>query len=334
MRTITDSLPGAPRSGDIVYNEICGAAVEDLPALVLDRCRFEVVQLKQGKSCCDADFVACSQAVICRKRISCPLHLRGSMSGGSVALGLVYGDTPDAVAGYTARDDLLFVALAGTPFDLFLRGGQTLLLVMASQNALVDLAHQASAGEAVKAVMGSGNTLSVLRAGGKAVSEARNALLDLIDGARRGDLGHNGAELGGLVREAMVMLLDCAEEGEGRGSAEILVRRAREIVGDHPRRFSVSKLSGELRVSPRTLHKAFFEVTGVGPHAYFLRQRLNAARHRLAAADGQHETVTNIALELGFTELGRFAGRYRAFFGENPSQTLQRPRRCIEPVPA
>ena len=334
MQFATNDFPAGLRNGDLVYDKIYGAVVEDLPPFLRNHCHFEVVQLEQGTSCCDLDFVAGSQAVICRKRISLPLHLRGLVNTGCVAIGLVDKDAPVKGTGHPARDDLLFLALPGTPFDWFLRGEQNLLLVMASQSALLDLAREAHAEEAVRSLSVSGHTSSVLRVEGNAMVEARSALLDLIDGARRGELEHNGAEFSRAVREAMIMLLDRAAESEGRGSAEILVRRAREVVGDTPRQFSVSALSSELRVSPRTLHKAFFEVTGVGPHAYFLRQRLNAARHRLAAADGQRASVTNIALELGFTELGRFAGRYRAFFGENPSQTLQRPRRRIEPVPA
>ena len=308
--------------------------MEDLPACLLNHCRFEVVQLEHGVSCCDLDFVAGSRAAICRQRIARPLHLRGAMTGGWIGLGLVHEGTNGDGDAIRARDDLLHLALPGAAFDWYLRSGQTLLLVMAGQDALLELAGEAHAEAKVREAIAIGENVSMLRGEGAVVKEGREALLHLLGDARRGELTGNGAAFARAVLEAMILLLDAAEDGgSARGSAEILVRRACDIVGQAPRRFSISALSGELRVSPRTLHKAFTDITGVGPHAYFLRQRLNAARQHLAAADTQNNSVTNIALELGFTELGRFAGRYRDFFGENPSQTLHRRARRVEPLP-
>ena len=335
MQNEPKSFPPQVRNGDLVYGELCGAAVEDVPACLLHHCRFEVVQLEHGTSCCDLDFVAGSRAAVCRQRIARPLHLRGAMTGGWIGLGLVHGGTAGDGKPKTARDDLLHLALPDAPFDWYLRAGQSLLLVMSGYDTLLELAGAAHAEAAVRKAIGMGDKISRLRLDAAVVAEEREALLDLLEDARRGELSGCGKAFSQSVLEAMVLMLDAAEDaGPARGSAETLVDRACTIVGDAPRRFRISQLSGELRVSPRTLHKAFVDITGVGPHAYFLRQRLNAARHQLVAGDPRQQTVTNIALELGFTELGRFAGRYRDFFGENPSQTLQRARRHVESLPA
>lgn len=45
-------------------------------------------------------------------------------------------------------------------------------------------------------------------------------------------------------------------------------------------------------------------------------------RHRLVKSNGQRETVANVALGLGFTNLSRFAKQYQSMFGELPSATL------------
>jgi adenylate cyclase len=53
--------------------------------------------------------------------------------------------------------------------------------------------------------------------------------------------------------------------------------------------------------------------------------RLTKARRELEQVR-THTTVTKVALANGFNELGRFAGHYRAMFGETPSATLRRNR--------
>jgi transcriptional regulator GlxA family with amidase domain len=86
---------------------------------------------------------------------------------------------------------------------------------------------------------------------------------------------------------------------------------------------TVAQLSRIAGVSERTLRAAFHDVMGISPKQHIIRQRLQAARAALSAADPQSATVTDIAMAFGFFELGRFAGRYRHAFGEAPSQTLR-----------
>jgi AraC family ethanolamine operon transcriptional activator len=79
-----------------------------------------------------------------------------------------------------------------------------------------------------------------------------------------------------------------------------------------------------LRISDRTLRAAFRDVVGMSPKRYVTMQRLGAAHDALRLALLGQTTVTDIALSVGFLELGRFAARYRRAFGEAPSQTLRR----------
>jgi AraC-like DNA-binding protein len=63
----------------------------------------------------------------------------------------------------------------------------------------------------------------------------------------------------------------------------------------------------------------------MGPHRYLWLRRMHLARRALAKADPSAATVTSIANDCGFGELGRFAVAYHGLFGEAPSATLRRP---------
>jgi AraC-like DNA-binding protein len=49
---------------------------------------------------------------------------------------------------------------------------------------------------------------------------------------------------------------------------------------------------------------------------------MHLARRALRRADAETTTVTEIATNCGFWELGRFAVAYRSLFGESPSTAL------------
>jgi AraC-like DNA-binding protein len=48
-------------------------------------------------------------------------------------------------------------------------------------------------------------------------------------------------------------------------------------------------------------------------------------RRALMREDPSTATVTRLATDYGFWELGRFAAAYRQLFGETPSASLRRP---------
>jgi len=75
-------------------------------------------------------------------------------------------------------------------------------------------------------------------------------------------------------------------------------------------------------VSERTLRNAFHDVRGMSPKRFMLRARLDQV-HRALQSREAASTVTNVATEHGFFELGRFAGQYKAAYGVSPSQTLR-----------
>jgi transcriptional regulator GlxA family with amidase domain len=89
---------------------------------------------------------------------------------------------------------------------------------------------------------------------------------------------------------------------------------------------SIATVAEELGLSLRSLQTAFRNVHGEGAKARLTRIRLERARRRLIEA-APYGRVTDIALECGFTHLGRFAAAYCSTFGERPCETLAVHRR-------
>jgi AraC-like DNA-binding protein len=86
----------------------------------------------------------------------------------------------------------------------------------------------------------------------------------------------------------------------------------------------VTEICAAIGVTDRTLRLHCQEHLGMGPHRYLWLRRMHLARRALALADATTRTVTEIANDYGFGELGRFAVSYRKLFGESPSATLRR----------
>ena len=77
-------------------------------------------------------------------------------------------------------------------------------------------------------------------------------------------------------------------------------------------------------VAERTLRASCEEHLGMGPIRFLTLRRMHLVQRALSRADPSSVTVTRIATDYGFWELGRFSVAYRAMFGEMPSETLRR----------
>ncbi len=113
-----------------------------------------------------------------------------------------------------------------------------------------------------------------------------------------------------------------------RGARADLLRKARRLLQDNDNNFciSVEALAKEIGVSKRSIFQAFQQEYGIGPRRFREIVRLNALRASLYRSEPDNSSVTNLANDHGFSELGRMAGKYRSLFGELPSETLKRPR--------
>jgi transcriptional regulator GlxA family with amidase domain len=85
----------------------------------------------------------------------------------------------------------------------------------------------------------------------------------------------------------------------------------------------MSELCERVGVSERTLRSCCAEFLGMSPIRYVLLRRLREVNSALRDADPDTVNVAEVAHRFGFAQFGRFAGAYRAIFGETPSTTLQ-----------
>jgi AraC-like DNA-binding protein len=104
-----------------------------------------------------------------------------------------------------------------------------------------------------------------------------------------------------------------------------VVRRAEAYMDERlAEPVTVSEVARASGVAVRTLQTAFRAAHGCGPMAWLKVQRLQAVRDSLRACVGARSSVTDTALQFGFTHLGEFSKAYRLQFGETARETLRR----------
>lgn len=102
------------------------------------------------------------------------------------------------------------------------------------------------------------------------------------------------------------------------------VRRALDYIEHNLREdISMEAVIAASAVSARALYTGFERFVGTPPQLYIRNRRLDGVREALEEASAP-VTVSELAMEWGFTHLGRFSSEYRRRFGELPSDTLRR----------
>jgi AraC family transcriptional regulator len=83
---------------------------------------------------------------------------------------------------------------------------------------------------------------------------------------------------------------------------------------------SLATLAGLARLSPFHFARAFKQSFGVPPHCYHTSRRIDRAKALLASPS---HSVTNIAIDVGFTETSSFTKAFRKLAGVTPTQYRQ-----------
>jgi len=104
-----------------------------------------------------------------------------------------------------------------------------------------------------------------------------------------------------------------------------VMRRFAQVLEAHQgKNLSLAEVCAKVGVSAHTLQWHCQEHLGMSLHRYLWLRRMNLARRALTSAGPAGATVTAIAADYGFWDLGQFAVAYRTLFGESPSATLRR----------
>jgi AraC-like DNA-binding protein len=103
--------------------------------------------------------------------------------------------------------------------------------------------------------------------------------------------------------------------GARPGAIARVTRVVRTIECDPDGHYDLSELAREARLSPYHFLRTFQSVTGVTPHQYLLRLRLQRAAVRLRTEAAK---IVDVALESGFGDVSNFNRTFRAEFGVSP----------------
>src|SRR5277367_3718428 len=135
-----------------------------------------------------------------------------------------------------------------------------------------------------------------------------------------------------LEQQLIHILVRCLTDGVsvqmtcGNRRHDMIVAKFEEYLEANPNvPLYLPEICAAIGAGERTLRVACQEHLGMGPIRYLALRRMNLVRRALLRAASSTTTVTRIATDHGFWELGRFSVNYRVMFGETPSVTLQRP---------
>ena len=322
-----------PAAQAVLTGTIHHHTIEDMAASMGSHLDLEVHQLRPGPYKGTLDFIAAGTSIVWREDFPQDTAVLGSMRGKSLAIAIPL-DGASQFSGRQTSDVLIPSAISGEQIDYMLHTGSRHLVLLVDHARLRETAEACRVTpSALRALSGQRDSMPMMTSP-HAVAVVKQTFTKMLDQAVRGEFEARPDNFEDLVLEAMLSLVDHLDEPYGLPPASVLFRRARQLADDMDRPANIAMLAATLRVSISNLEKAFISATGLPPKKYLLHRRLNRARQALLAADPLGpDSVTTVALDLGFTELGRFAVRYRQFFGESPSQTLRSHTRTMVAIP-
>jgi AraC-like DNA-binding protein len=159
---------------------------------------------------------------------------------------------------------------------------------------------------------------------------ARTMKAAMLDTVSLASLGLGGLALAGyedlLLNMATTALFPRVAADYGHAPPDCdsaIIRRARDYIDAHAAEvIELSALAKKLGVSMRAMQSGFQRYYGYSPRDFIIECRLERAHKKLLAGE-RSGSVTEIALDCGFSDLSHFSAKYRDKYGKAPSETLR-----------
>jgi AraC family ethanolamine operon transcriptional activator len=217
--------------------------------------------------------------------------------------------------------DEVIVCAPGAECYAFDPGGTTF--------AVISVPDGSAAVNAARALLEGPTTTRTVLPRARDARELQQRLTTVLTGARprNGAAPRREVDVATALETCLASALPADSQVEASVGRSQIVRRAESFFRRHlGETISIAQLSSIAGVSERSLRNAFYDVYTTSPKRYLRLWQLHQVRRALRRADREDASVTDVATLHGFYELGRFAGEYKALFGEAPSATLQRAR--------
>jgi AraC-like DNA-binding protein len=134
--------------------------------------------------------------------------------------------------------------------------------------------------------------------------------------------------LRGRLLSCLKSMMLAAQRAEAEAPAlprrRMAVERVRRFIHGHlTESLSLADLCRHAHLQARSLEYGFRDLVGLSPFKYIKMLRLGEVRRRLQCTSASQLSVSEAALDCGFSHLSQFAADYKRMFLESPSATAR-----------
>ncbi len=132
---------------------------------------------------------------------------------------------------------------------------------------------------------------------------------------------HRTTRMRSAITRLLLEVIDASRRHAQSQSSERIGEIVRLIQAHPEREFRLEDLARHARLSLSHFKKRFKTETGLSPHQFILRDKIEASKRLL---HGGGKSITDVALDLGFVSSQYFATVFRRITGSTPSEYRQR----------